>query len=242
MPNITESSKTLELIMQARELLASQMVAAITAKHDIATAREDAKRVEDAIVLAIWSDERFKNDKVRNEQKHLARINNPDLIQANEYIKTCEINRAKIHASILDLQNNITLLTLQYEHFLLGSRTEAAAKMRMVAQLVTQEDTTDAIELKPELVSSVIGEEPVGCSMSEAGSSFADKLRASMSVEKIAELTSDEPVVTADPNAKVAGNTDTTVGEAAAERKEQDNALYSKPEKGDSEKIGGMRI
>ncbi len=241
MQNIKEATRTLEQVMANRELLATNMVAAITAKHDIATAREDAKRIEDAIVLAIWSNENYKNDKARNEQKHLARINNPDLIAANEYIKTCEINRAKIHAAILDLQNNITLLTFQYELLLLGGRTEAAAKMRIVAQLVTQEDTTDAVELKPELVSSVMGEEPVGCSMSEAGSTFADKLRAGMSADKVAALTNDEPVVAADPNAKVAGNTDTTVGEAAAEHAAQDGALYSKPEK-DSEKIGGMRI
>jgi hypothetical protein len=152
-------------VTTAREALASLVVHATKLTHQIARQREGLKTIEDGIVAEIWNNPAYKNDKARNEQKHLARINDTRYTEVADNILTLEAAKAQCHADILTCQNEMQIATIQYQAAMIG--TVAGAQVSMQATEKTNADTTKSVDVKPATevaaaspVDSTAGKEP----------------------------------------------------------------------------------
>jgi RNA polymerase-binding transcription factor DksA len=189
---------------------------AATMNHKIADAREALKRVEDVIVNEIWNNEKFKNDKARNEQKHLARINDERFITGQEAIRQLELQKADLHGMILVTQNELTITTLMYQAALLGSSGGTFGTggfgIKEVVEMTPGADTVEVPEIKQRMASELL-DHSTGLSedakatllndyaptlQEPAKTSLRDQLKASMSPEKLAELENAEPAELSD--------------------------------------------
>jgi hypothetical protein len=124
---------TLKSIQKSRARLRELVIQATTLTHQITDARESVKRVEDQVMNEIWSSDQFKNDRARNEQKHLARINDTRYITATELVRQYEIQKAGVHAEILVEQNVLAVATIHYQRAYLG---EAPADVQLALKAV----------------------------------------------------------------------------------------------------------
>jgi hypothetical protein len=138
----------------ARDALASLIVFSQSLTRDIARKREGLKSVEDAIVNEIWSDENFKNDRARNEQKHLARINDARYTTVAEDITELERAKAQCHADILTTQNELQVSTIQYQAAMLATSV-TGFQFQLVPVELSDADTTKLIDMEVKLEAAI---------------------------------------------------------------------------------------
>jgi F0F1-type ATP synthase alpha subunit len=168
-------------IIAARKMISTQIISAADLTNQITDIREQYKRVEDVVVNEIWNNPSFKNDKARNEQKHLARVNDGRLVSITENIRQAEGLKAATHGNILELQNQLTILTLQFEFALLGKRIGAVEYVQRI-DITPFADTIEHTTLKGAVgVSAITDELEVG--------SLRSTLKQAISPERQAALT-----------------------------------------------------
>lgn len=143
------STRLLQDIAGIRSTLCSLIVLAASLTHQIHHKRDELKVVEDTIISEIWSNPEYKNDKVRNEQKHLARINDDRFTEPLADIERLELDRARCHADILENQNELQLATAQYQATMLPDQL---AGLQFVLQpvLVPGADTIKVVKVQPQ--------------------------------------------------------------------------------------------
>lgn len=139
----------LDSIKGIRANLHTLIILAATLTQQITAARESLKQTEDNIIAEIWADEAYKNDRQRNEQKRLARINDDRYLAAAERVQTIEMERAQVNADTLLAQNDLTIATTQYQQACI---TDYMGGLRFQMQLVQAhgQDQT-SMEVKPQI-------------------------------------------------------------------------------------------
>ncbi len=139
----------LATVTDLRGQLRSLVILAAALTHQVAGARETLKQTEDNIINEIWSDEQYKNDRARNEQKRLARVNDERYIKAAEAVTAKEIDRAANNADILAVQNELAVATAQYQAAIIRDHV-AGVQFRLQMVQVHSADQT-SMEVKPEV-------------------------------------------------------------------------------------------
>lgn len=119
------------------------------ARHELAVALEAAKRTEDVVVAEIWQRADLKNDRDRNSAKHLARINDSRLIDAQTAITNAARDLAGEQARVLAFQADLQMATVDYEFVMLGRR-DALMQFALRLAMVAQADTTLSPALRGE--------------------------------------------------------------------------------------------
>jgi len=144
-------------IQKTRTTLATLIVLVVTLSQRITAIRDQHKVVQDEVIAEIWANPDYKNDKQRNEQKHLAAINDERLTKPLDAIAALEIERAQAQADTLVAQNVLTIATAQYQNMLTAS---PFAGMQLV-MAITEVMDVDGIK-KLELVQTHETATPAG--------------------------------------------------------------------------------
>lgn len=114
-------NQALNSVQTTRNTLATLIVLVVTLSQRITAARDQYKITQDEVIAEIWSDAEYKNDKQRNEQKHLAMINDERLTAPLAVIAGLEMERAQAQADVITQQNVLTIATAQYTSLLTAS-------------------------------------------------------------------------------------------------------------------------
>ncbi len=148
----------LKQVSTHRVALTQLLVNATELTQKIHAEREAYKVTEDMVVAEIWANESFKNDRVRNEQKHLAKINDERLTSKQFYISSLELDKARLHANILTTQNLMNISTIQYQAAMVNQIPDV--QFKLVPVEVQHADTTREIITSAEIVHEAISDEP----------------------------------------------------------------------------------
>jgi hypothetical protein len=139
----------LDSIKGIRANLHALILLAATLTQQISAARESLKQTEDNIIAEIWADEQFKNDRQRNEQKRLARINDERYLAAADRVQTLEMERAQCNADILVVQNDLTIATTQYQQACISDYLGGLRFQMQMVQVHSADQTS--MEVKPQI-------------------------------------------------------------------------------------------
>jgi hypothetical protein len=141
--NLLERKQTMkDKLNKTRILLAQAMQDETRARKSLAELQESIKRIEDVVVKEIWADESLKNDRARNEAKHLARVNDARMIEAQTAINNAFVELARIQASIIMLQSELQIDVIDYELATLGRRDAMLQFAMKLAQVVNVDTAT----------------------------------------------------------------------------------------------------
>lgn len=138
------ADQVLARITELRVQLQRSFDAETSARQTLHNSTESAKRIEDVVVQEIWSSDKYKNDRDRNAAKHLARINDRRIVQAQEIVQIHMRELASAQFNIIDAQTLLNLYMIQFEAAVLGRRDAGLQFMANIARIM-QPDTTSSM-------------------------------------------------------------------------------------------------